>query len=100
MCMLCLTLLEALFLILVKTVKEFLPGMLAHNHGHIVSINSMLGLMGLGGAADYSASKFGALGFMESLKLELIREGKDGIHTTTVHPYHIDTDMFAGVKAR
>lgn len=92
--------LKALFLILVKTVKEFLPGMLTRNHGHIVSINSMLGLMGLGGAADYSASKFGALGFMESLKMELIREGKDGIHTTTVHPYHIDTDMFEGVKAR
>lgn len=82
------------------TVKEFLPGMMSLNHGHIVSINSVLGLMGLAGAADYCASKFGALGFFESLRMEISREGKDGIHLTTIHPYQIDTEMFDGVKPR
>jgi all-trans-retinol dehydrogenase (NAD+) len=74
--------------------------MLANNHGHIVFINSMLGLMGLSGAADYSASKFGALGLFESLNLEIVREGKTGVCVTSIHPYQIDTDMFAGIKSR
>lgn len=82
------------------TVKEFLPAMLTRNHGHIVSVNSMLGLMGLGGAADYSASKFGAHGFIEALRMELARDGKDGIHVTSIHPYLVNTDMFEGIKPR
>jgi all-trans-retinol dehydrogenase (NAD+) len=82
------------------TIKSFLPGMLANNHGHIVSINSVLGLIGLGGAADYSASKFGAVGLFEALSLEILRERKDGVHLTTVHPYHVNTDLFAGIKIR
>ena len=88
------------FFIHFQTVKEFLPAMLTRNHGHIVSINSMLGLLGLGGAADYCASKFGALGFIESLRMELEREGKDGIHVTSIHPGLINTDMFEGLKPR
>jgi short-subunit dehydrogenase len=82
------------------TIKAFLPAMLANNHGHIVSINSMLGLIGLGSAADYSASKFGALGLHEALALELAREGKTGIQLTTIHPYLVNTDLFAGAKTR
>src|SRR6218665_3392727 len=77
-----------------QTVKEFLPVMLTRNHGHIVSINSMLGLSGLGGAAYYCASKFGALGFIESLRMEVEEEGKDGIHVTSIHPYLINTETF------
>jgi len=74
--------------------------MLANNHGHIVSINSMLGLMGMGGATDYCASKFGALGLYEALSIEVARECKDGVFLTTVHPYQVDTTMFAGVSSR
>jgi len=83
-----------------QTVKAFLPSMLAKNHGHIVSINSMLGLMGVGGATEYCASKFGALGLHEALSFEVAREGKNGVFLTTVHPYHVDTDMFAGATTR
>jgi len=74
--------------------------MLATNHGHIVSINSMLGLMGCGGATDYCASKFGALGLHEALSIEVAREGKNGVFLTTIHPYQVDTDMFAGATTR
>jgi len=81
-------------------VKEFLPYMSECNHGHIVSINSMLGLMGLGGASDYCASKFGVHGFHESLRMELARDDLDGVKVTTIHPYLIDTDMFGGVQSR
>ena len=64
-------------------------------------MNSMLGLMGLSGAADYSASKFALKGFMESLDMEMSSQRKDSrIHITSVHPYLIDTDMFAGCTTR
>ena len=60
----------------------------------------MLGLMGLGGATEYCASKFGALGLHEALSVEVARAGKNGVLLTTIHPYQIDTDMFAGVTTR
>jgi all-trans-retinol dehydrogenase (NAD+) len=49
------------------TTKAFLPYMLDRNHGHIVSVASMAGLFGVSGLCDYSASKFAAVGFNESL---------------------------------
>ena len=74
--------------------------MLANNHGHIVSLASAAGLCGTTGLCDYSASKFGAVGFQESLTMELDSLGKDGVHTTTVCPFFINTGMFDGVKTR
>jgi len=74
--------------------------MLAKNHGHIVSVNSVLGLMGINGATDYCASKFGALGLHEALSFEVARAGKDGVFLTTVHPFHVNTDLFAGLTTR
>jgi short-subunit dehydrogenase len=74
--------------------------MVQKNHGHIVSVNSVLGLMGLAGTSDYCASKFGAVGLHEALALELQRDGKDGVKITVVHPYQTDTEMFAGTRPR
>ncbi len=39
-------------------------------------------------------------GLSESLLLEVLREGKTGIHITDIHPGHTDTDMFAGLTHR
>lgn len=52
----------------VQTVKAFLPSMLEKNRGHIVSTASAAGLFGVAGLCDYCASKFAAVGFMESLR--------------------------------
>lgn len=49
---------------------------------------------------DYCASKFGAVGFHESLTHELHAEKLDGIKTTLVCPYIVDTGMFAGCEIR
>lgn len=89
-----------LFYICDETVRAFLPSMLERGHGHVVSINSMLGLMGLAGAGDYNASKFGALGLHEALMMEVARDGRGGVRVTSVHPNQVDTDMFAGVQSR
>jgi len=45
--------------------------MLNNNRGHIVTIASAAGHFGVSGLVDYSASKYGAVGFDESLRLEL-----------------------------
>jgi len=37
-------------------------------------------------------------GFMESLSVEIATAGKEGVHTTVVCPYAINTGMFDGFK--
>lgn len=82
------------------TTRAFLPGMVAKNSGHIVTIASAGGLIGVPRMTDYSASKFAAIGFDDSLRVELKRLGYNGIRTTVVCPYYINTGMFNGVKTR
>jgi all-trans-retinol dehydrogenase (NAD+) len=82
------------------TVKAFLPGMVQKTRGHIVTVASMAGIFGTNKIVDYSASKFAAVGFDESLRLELSTTGMSYINTTCVCPYIISTGMFAGAKFR
>lgn len=81
------------------TVRAFLPGMIERGHGHIVTVSSGGGIIGAPMLSDYSASKFAAFGFDESLRLEFKRNYLP-IKTTIVCPYYINTGMFAGVKTR
>ena len=81
------------------TVRAFLPSMLAAGKGHIVTVASAAGLAGTSRLVDYSASKFAAVGFDESLRMELKRLGSP-VRTTVVCPFFIDTGMFEGVKTR
>ncbi|XP_066268776.1 epidermal retinol dehydrogenase 2-like isoform X1 [Branchiostoma lanceolatum] len=82
------------------TTKAFLPHMMEQNKGHLVNIVSAAGLMGVAGLADYCASKFGALGFAESIRSELRIQGKDGVHVTCVCPSFINTGMFNGAELK
>jgi all-trans-retinol dehydrogenase (NAD+) len=79
--------------------RAFLPAMLEANRGHIVTVASAAGLVGVARQTDYSASKHAAVGFDESLRVELHRIARR-IVTTVVCPYYIDTGMFNGVKTR
>lgn len=82
------------------TVKAFLPAMMENNKGHIVSIASIAGYVGVPKLVDYCASKFAAVGFDEALRMEL-REGGYNIETTRVCPYFIrSTGMFEEVISR
>ena len=74
--------------------------MLEENHGHIVTVSSLLGFMGMPGAADYCAKKFATIGLSETLALEINNMKKTGVHVTSVHPYVINTEMFAGISSR
>ena len=82
------------------TTRVFLPAMIEQNSGHIVTIASAGGLIGVPKMTDYSASKFAAVGFDDSLRVELKRLGYRNIRTTLVCPYYINTGMFDGVKTR
>jgi len=82
------------------TTKALLPGMLERKRGHVVTIASLAGTIGISGLVDYCASKFAAVGFDESLRMELATLGNTGVHTTVVCPYYINTGMFEGAKAR
>ncbi|CAL1609238.1 unnamed protein product [Knipowitschia caucasica] len=80
--------------------KAFLPQMKSSNHGHIITVASALGLFSTACVEDYCASKFGAVGFHESLTHELHAENLNGIKTTLVCPYIVDTGMFEGCEIR
>uniref|UniRef100_A0A9J2Q8P9 Uncharacterized protein n=1 Tax=Ascaris lumbricoides TaxID=6252 RepID=A0A9J2Q8P9_ASCLU len=82
------------------TTKAFLKAMVDTNHGHIVTIASMAGKCGTVGLVDYCASKHAAVGFSESLAVELYALRKDGVYITTVCPFFIDTGMFDGVQTK
>ena len=53
------------------TCKQFLPHMLDNNHGHIVSVSSILGMDSVAGVAEYGPSKSVATAFMHSLRQEI-----------------------------
>jgi all-trans-retinol dehydrogenase (NAD+) len=59
---------------------------------------SMAGVIGQPDMTDYCASKFGAIGLMESLRTELKKQGKNNVICTTICPYYINTGLFDGVK--
>ncbi|XP_023776787.1 epidermal retinol dehydrogenase 2-like [Cyanistes caeruleus] len=82
------------------TYKAFLPAMVASNHGHLVSIASCAGLCGGNQVSDYCASKFAAIGFAESIDMEMRALRKTGVKTTIVCPFAINTGMFDGVKSK
>lgn len=81
------------------TTRAFLGGMVARDRGTVVMIASAAGLVGVARQTDYSASKFAAFGFTESLRAELATE-RSRVGTLVVCPYYINTGMFAGVKTR
>jgi all-trans-retinol dehydrogenase (NAD+) len=81
------------------TTKAFLPSMIEQNSGHLVTISSAAGIIGVTGLADYSASKFAVFGFHEAIRMEL-RRLKSRVQSTIVCPFFIDTGMFQGVKTR
>lgn len=74
--------------------KACLRPMTKARKGRIISIASVVGLMGNAGQTNYSAAKAGILGFTKSLAREV---GARGITVNAVAPGFIDTDMTRGL---
>jgi hypothetical protein len=78
---------------LVHTFQPFLSSMLAAKRGTLVGIASVAGFRGLPGAGAYSASKAGAIAYLESLRVEL---AGSGLKVITICPGYVDTPMTTG----
>ena len=70
--------------------KAVLRGMMKAHKGRIISIASVVGLIGNPGQANYAAAKAGIIAFSKSLAREI---GSRGITVNVVAPGFIDTDM-------
>ena len=70
--------------------RAVLPVMRAQRSGHVISISSLAGQVGLEENSAYAASKFALEGFMESLTPEV---APFGIRTTIVEPGFFRTEL-------
>lgn len=70
--------------------KACLRGMLKQRSGRIISITSVVGVVGNPGQANYCAAKAGVIGFTKSLAQEVASKG---ITVNAVAPGFIQTDM-------
>lgn len=75
--------------------KAFLPAMIEKSEGAVINIGSISGKSGEAGSAAYAASKFGLIGFTQSL-YEEVRE--HGIKVSVILPGFVDTSMIPPVK--
>jgi 3-oxoacyl-[acyl-carrier protein] reductase len=75
--------------------KLAIKGMLKRRAGRIISIASVVGVMGNGGQSNYAAAKAGMIGFSKSLAKEI---GSRGITVNVVAPGFIETDMTAALS--
>ncbi|WAQ93231.1 hypothetical protein PtA15_18A289 [Puccinia triticina] len=79
--------------------KAFLPDMIKRNSGHIVTMASVLGHVGVARVADYCASKAAAILLHQSLREELTSiYHAPGVRTTLVCPGLMTTKMFEDVQ--
>ncbi|MDM1292862.1 3-ketoacyl-ACP reductase [Sphingobacterium sp. N143] len=70
--------------------KAVLPQLIEKNQGDIVMVSSTAGLNGAATTSAYSASKFGVIGFADSLMREV---RKNNIRVCTLMPSTIASDM-------
>jgi 3-oxoacyl-[acyl-carrier protein] reductase len=75
--------------------QKFLPAMIEKGEGAVINIGSVSGKSGEANGAAYSASKFGLIGFTQSL-YEEVRE--QGIKVAVILPGFVDTPMIPPVK--
>jgi 3-oxoacyl-[acyl-carrier protein] reductase len=84
--------LTGVFLVTQEAVKLMMKKRVA---GRVVTVSSVVGLMGNAGQANYAAAKAGVVGFTMSLAREI---GSRGITVNVVAPGYIETPMTAALS--
>jgi 3-oxoacyl-[acyl-carrier protein] reductase len=75
--------------------KAVLPQMISQEYGRIVSISSVIGLIGLRGASAYASSKAGLIALSKSVAREVARKG---ITVNCICPGYINAGLMKGVE--
>jgi short-subunit dehydrogenase len=75
----------------IQFTRELLPSLLQRREAHVLNVCSALGLIGMPKVAAYCTSKFAMVGFSESLRSEL---GRDGLGVTALCPGFVTTNLF------
>lgn len=79
--------------------REFLPGMIASGaDARVLNIASAAGTLSNPRMAVYAASKWAAIGWSDSVRLELEKAGHRHVKMTTFAPSYIRTGMFEGAR--
>jgi len=73
-----------------KTIRAVLPHMLERRYGRIVATSSMAGRMGNPHLAHYAAAKWGVIGLVKSLAMDVANKG---ITVNAIAPAAVDTPM-------
>ena len=79
----------------VHSTKEAARRMKKRDSGHIINVASGAGWLAGGGVATYVGTKFGVVGYTESVDLEL---HGTGVHVSVVAPAVIKSEMSKGLK--
>jgi NADP-dependent 3-hydroxy acid dehydrogenase YdfG len=75
---------------LMRMTHAMLPFLVRSQAGHVVNIASLAGRIANPGASGYAASKFGVVGFSESLRRELVEQR---IRVTVIEPGATATEL-------
>ena len=78
-----------------KMTKAVVKGMVKRRYGRIINITSVIGIAGMAGQSNYSASKAAIIGMSKSLAQEV---GSRSITVNCIAPGFIETNMTAGLS--
>lgn len=82
----------------VAMTHAFLGDLIGRPQSHLVNVASAAAYIGLPWGSVYASSKWAALGFSESIRLELAELGHRHVQVSSICPSFVDTGMFDGVS--
>jgi NADP-dependent 3-hydroxy acid dehydrogenase YdfG len=77
--------------------RAFLPLLRRAEHGHLVNLSSVFGMIAVPTQSAYNAAKFAVRGYTEALRMEM---ADSSVHVCCVHPGGIKTNIARAARSR